>query len=121
MARLLMMVCGFTMLLSAVFGAFWIVHAVPSVALKLAGCAGVAGLSLLTILVLDRPGQFPVLSAVLLAGALGLTALGIEAIRQQLDPRNPDPEGYVLVTGLALVLQGLLSWWVLPRRARVQG
>jgi hypothetical protein len=121
MARLLLMVCGFTMLLSAVFAAFWMVHPVPNVAFKLAGCAGVATLSLFTILVLGRPGQFPILSPVLLAGAAGLTALGVEAIRQQVDPRNPDPEGYLLVTGLAFVLQGALSWWVLPRRARVRG
>jgi hypothetical protein len=73
-------------------------------------CIAIQGLATVVLLILDGRSIF---RAVVLAGALGLMLIGVSAIRRILEARHF--EGFVLLIGSALIVQGLLTLAVVLR------
>jgi hypothetical protein len=73
-----------------------------------AGCIVIQGLA--TILFLMWHGR-PIFRAIVLAGAVGVTALGASAVVRILSSAHF--EGFVLIVGVALVVQGMMALVVL--------
>jgi hypothetical protein len=78
-------------------------------------CIAIQGLATLLLLLLD--GRF-VFRAVVLMGAAGVALLGASAIKRILDA--PHFEGFVLLIGSALIVQGVLTLVVVLRKSHAK-
>jgi hypothetical protein len=76
----------------------------------IAACIAIQGLATLLLLLLD--GRL-IFRALVLIGAVGVTILGATAIKRMLDA--PHFEGFVLIIGIALIVQGGLTLTVVLR------
>jgi hypothetical protein len=79
----------------------------------IAACIVIEGLTTVLCLVLDGRSVFRIL---VLAGAAGAVLLGAGAIKRLLDA--PHFEGFVLLIGSALIVQGVLAIMVMLRAGR---
>jgi len=112
---LLALTAGFVVLAMAFFVSHWLVYR-PAGWEPRAGVAVLVAAQSLAVLLAAR-GRTP-LPLALLPGAVGLVALGVHGISSQLDPRNPDPEGYILLASLGAIAEGSLTLLLLVATRR---
>ena len=81
----------------------------------IAACVAIPGLATVLFLLLDGRSIFRALVSI---GALALAIFGVTAIKRILDA--PHFEGFVLIIGLALIVQSVLTLGVILRTRHAQ-
>lgn len=115
---LLALAAGFVVLAMAFFVSHWLVYRPAGWEPRAGVAVLVAAQSLAALLAARGRGTLPLL---LLPGAVGLVALGAYGIATQLDPHNPDPEGYILLASLGAIAEGGITLLLLVvARRRVE-
>jgi hypothetical protein len=111
---LLATTCGFTIAASGWFGTMALVLGRPGYQALVGLALFFALQSILTIGFISRRLGGRGARIVLAAGAMGVVAAGARAIAGNLT--RPHFEGYALIIGAALILQGLVTLWSLSAR-----
>jgi len=117
MRKTLAAICVLTLLATAYLSASLIILRPPraNVTMWCAVASAIAAQSLLTIAVLRRPRGMPMRTLAVAAGA-ALAAAGVWMVRSTLTSSHF--EGYALLLGAMLLLQGALTVSVFARRLR---